>query len=293
MKESKWPPKAYVIGAQKAGTTTLATWLGSHPHVSLSQPKETDFFTGRWDRGWDWYASCFKERHGAVLIDASPSYSMAPLPGAFPPGEQEPSLMQDVPRRIFASRPDAKFIYLLRDPIDRAYSAYWHARRSGYERKPLAEAATACSLYIRASSYSHQIGHYLEFFPIERFLFLDFRQLRRDPEAVLRQCWAFIDVVPTKPPVLDAKNEAFRFNVVGRLITSVVGGNRRDSFIKRHVTRRLPPPARRVLRRLLTANVPPMREEERAWLSRQLADEYAKTVGLTGIDFRRRLPEEE
>lgn len=289
---ARFPPQAYLIGAQKAGTTSLASWLGAHRHVEVSTPKETDFFTGRWGRGWDWYANCFKDHRGAVLIDASPSYSMAPLPVAMPPGEHEASLMHDVPRRIFAARPDAKFIYVLRDPIDRAYSAYWHARRSGYERRPLAEAATACSLYIRASSYSHQIRHYLEFFPIERFLFLDFRQLHRDPESVLRQCWNFIDVEPIKPPALDARNEAFRFNVVGRLITSVVGGNRRDSFIKRHVARRLPSSARRVLRRLLTASVPPMREEERALLSRQLADEYAKTLELTGIDFRSALPGE-
>ena len=280
----------FFIGAQKAGTTSLAAWIAAHRDISVSLPKETDFFTGRWAQGWEWYANCFKVSRSTVLIDASTSYSMAPLPGSLPPRALETSLLNDVPRRIFAARPDAKFIYVLRDPIDRAYSAYWHARRSGYESKPLREAAPASSLYIRASSYSYQIGHYLEFFPIERFLFLDFRRLRSDPVAVLRECWDFIGVEPIRPPALNVKNEGFQFNRIGRLITSAIGGNRRNSFVMRHVTRRLPSPVRGMLRRLLTASVPPMTDEERAILNRHLADEYAKTLALTGIDFRAATP---
>ncbi len=286
----RWPPEVFLIGAQKAGTTSLAAWMAAHRDIAVSTPKETDFFTGRWAQGWEWYANCFKNARGTVLVDASTSYSMAPLPGTLPPRALEASLLKDVPKRIFAARPDARFIYVLRDPIDRAYSAYWHGRRGGYESRPLREAATASSLYIRGSSYSYQIRHYLEFFPIERFLFLDFRQLRTDPEAVLRQCWDFIGVEPIEPSAADARNEGFQFNRAGQLITSLIGGNRPDSFLNRQVTRRLPRPVRGVLRRILTTSIPPITDEERAFLNRHVADEYAKTLVLSGIDFQSALP---
>jgi hypothetical protein len=283
---SNWPPAVYLIGAQKAGTTSIAAWLAAHSNVCVSMPKETDFFTGRWERGWDWYATCFSRPDSSVLLDASPSYSMAPLPEALSVGERGHSLMNDVPARIYAARPDARFIYVLRDPFDRAYSAYWHARRAGYERKPIKEALTLNSSYIRGSSYAHQIQHYLDYFSIDRFLFIDFRDLRFDPDGVLTSCWSFLGVEPITRPIVSTKNESFQFNQAGRLVTSIIGGNRRGSFVKKHVTRRLPSSLRGVLRRLLTASVPPMTDEVRLLLGRFLADEYTRTLELTGIDFR-------
>ena len=57
-----FPPEALIIGAMKAGTTSLASWLDHHPKVTLSRPKEAAYFTRDWERGLRWYEDKFAGR---------------------------------------------------------------------------------------------------------------------------------------------------------------------------------------------------------------------------------------
>ena len=73
-----FPPQAFIIGAQRSGTTSLAFLLNQHPMIALAEPKEPNFLTMNWENGIDWYRSCFS-REDAILLDASVSYSMAKI----------------------------------------------------------------------------------------------------------------------------------------------------------------------------------------------------------------------
>src|SRR5215216_5348494 len=119
-----FPPEVYLIGAAKAGTSTLAHLLGQHPRIVVSLPKEPHFFTLNWDRGLDWYASKFPGSTYSTCVDASTTYSMAPLTGNVSSWRDYHRFV-DVPRKVLSVNPDATFIYIMRDPVARTYSAYW------------------------------------------------------------------------------------------------------------------------------------------------------------------------
>lgn len=120
LRRSTWAsclPKAIVIGAQKCGTTALAYYLSQHPSWAFPREKEIDFFGSpdRFGRGLEWYVEQWPEslRRRPILCEASPWYLRAPR----------------APADMYATLPDAKLIVVLRDPIERAYSAWQMYRR--------------------------------------------------------------------------------------------------------------------------------------------------------------------
>lgn len=115
-------------GAQKSGTTYLAELLASQPGFYEPSIKEIHFYNAHWAKGTRWYASHFQLRSSSALqIDASPSYMIHPA----------------VPERIRIVNPDAKVIFILRDPVARAYSHYQHNLRAGLEELDFADALAA------------------------------------------------------------------------------------------------------------------------------------------------------
>jgi hypothetical protein len=191
-------PNFFIIGAAKAGTTSLHHYLDQHPQVQMSAIKEPNYFAGpangipypvgRVER-LDEYERLFDpsfERRG----EASPSYTNAPR-------------RRGVPERIKETLPEARFVYLVRDPIARLLSQYQMLFADGDERKPLAEAvqglddADPHSYYLTCQSfYARQLELYLGHFPQERILVVDQAELRRDRAGTLRQVFSFLSVDP-------------------------------------------------------------------------------------------------
>src|SRR4029079_2322923 len=102
-------PTFIVIGAMKAGTTSLARYLGEHPDVFVCSPKEPQFFieSGTWDRGVAWYRELFAGGRDSIARgEASTDYSKLPRHGG-------------VVDRIAEVAPEARIVYLVRDPIER------------------------------------------------------------------------------------------------------------------------------------------------------------------------------
>jgi len=105
-------PDFLIVGAQKAGTSSLESFLASHPQIGCANKKEVGFFSR--DRlysfGTDWYARQFpyRRRPGVQLFEATPEYLYYPF----------------VPDRIFRFNPRIKLIILLRNPVERAFSAW-------------------------------------------------------------------------------------------------------------------------------------------------------------------------
>ena len=105
-------PNLIVIGAQKCGTSGLHYYLGLHPEISISNPKELNFFIAErnWPRGLDWYRAQF-DATAPVRVEASPNYTAYPQ-------------HKGVPERMAEVVPDARLIYIVRDPIERI-AAHW------------------------------------------------------------------------------------------------------------------------------------------------------------------------
>lgn len=111
-------PTFVIAGAQKCGTSSLRATLRRHPQVFTARPKELHFFDRHFDRGLDWYSDQF-----------------TPLPRNLQFGEATPAYLHDeaARRRMAQSLPEARFVVILRDPVKRAYSHFWHAKRLGFE----------------------------------------------------------------------------------------------------------------------------------------------------------------
>ena len=178
-------PDFIIIGAAKSGTTTLYHYLIQHPEIFMVAGKEPSFFSDpRWrDRGLDWYASLFAEAAtDQVRGEASTTYTRRPH-------------TEDAPARIAECYPQTKFIYIMRHPVERAYSHYAHHMRGGVTMS-FEEAIDRDAIYLDCSRYRMQIERYQQYFPDERFLFLLLDDLSRTPSAVLNSCFRFLQVEP-------------------------------------------------------------------------------------------------
>lgn len=187
-------PTFFVIGAMKAGTTSLHVYLAEHPEIHMSSVKEPHFFAREEDGP---YPHRVRERaEYEALFDSplkvrgesSPTYTLYPR-------------HQDVPRRIHELVPRAKFIYLVRDPMERVVSHYLHNVAVGGVRASFSEHTGDLSdpgnPYVYPTLYSMQLDRYLEYFPQESVLVVDQRDLARDRTRCLKRIFAFLGVEPT------------------------------------------------------------------------------------------------
>jgi hypothetical protein len=279
-----FPPAAYLIGAQKCATTFLADALDGHPELDVARPKEPDFFTVNRERDWDWYRACFPAEPGRVLLDASTSYTMAPTAAE---ERTAATPTHGVPGRIAAATPDARIVYVVRDPVQRTYSAYWHDVRTGYEDRPFLEALAARSWYLDGSRYHFQIRPYVERFGRSRVLILTMAEVVEQPATTRDRVWRFLGLDPVDaPPTEGARNASHTYTRLGDLMF-------RNPRVRR-VTKPLAHAGKRLLpaglydrvRAGLTRSIPPMSARERAIVADRLADDMAEFAALTGIDYR-------
>lgn len=204
-------PDFLILGAQKAGTSSLSAYLNQHPQLFLSFQKEVHYFDGgvipssdNFAKGHSWYRSFFPRRgdmgESALAFEASPLYLFNPL----------------VPKRIFAFSPKIKLIIILRNPVDRAISHYLHERRKGREKLAIEEALRAEEVRLqlalknrdyKSSSFMHksyksrgiyhkQIAAFLEYFPRDGILILNSEEMFSEPDYVLKIILDFLGVNP-------------------------------------------------------------------------------------------------
>jgi tetratricopeptide (TPR) repeat protein len=196
-------PDFLIIGSHKGGTTSLFHYLSKHPQVLPTVNKEIDFFSFYFNRGNAWYLSHFPKLPNALdflVGEASPSYLNFP----------------DVPQRVAQLLPNTKLIVLLRNPINRAISHYYHWVRQYGEKRTLAQAidaeierldhASEVDLiagkywshegYVSRSLYVYDLQRWLQFFPREQFLFLSSEAFYEQPESCLNQVFEFLGISP-------------------------------------------------------------------------------------------------
>jgi hypothetical protein len=191
-------PNFFIIGAAKAGTTSLHHYLGQHPQIQMAAIKETNFFAGP-ENGFPYPVGRVASREGYEALfdpayelrgEASPSYTNAPR-------------RSGVPERIKELVPEGRFVYVVRDPIARTISHYWMLVAAGRERRSLREALGELSrvdprgFYLTSQSfYAHQLERYLRHFPQQRILVVDQAELRANREGTLRDVFSFLGADP-------------------------------------------------------------------------------------------------
>jgi hypothetical protein len=179
-------PNTIVIGAQKCGTSTLHYYLRLHPQVSGSTPKELDFFIAErsWPLGPDWYRGHF-DPDATARLESSPNYTAYPH-------------FEGVAERMHETVPDAKLIYLVRDPVARIEAHWVHNYAKRRERGTLLETITHPSTtYIQRSLYFSQLERFLRHYERSQVLVLEQDDLRHRRAQTLREVFEFIGVDPS------------------------------------------------------------------------------------------------
>lgn len=180
-------PTFIVIGAAKAGTTSLSKLLGQHPQICFSNPKEPRFFSHdeNYTRGWDWYQGCFPGAEKAIAVgEGSVHYSMQEL---FP----------QTAARIARDLPEVRLIYIVRHPMDRIASHYrmYHKGRPDYPSlNALVRKPDLWPNFIGASRYWQQIQAYRALFPDEQIRVLFFEEFFQNPEQSAGSLFDFLGV---------------------------------------------------------------------------------------------------
>ncbi len=185
-------PNTIVIGAQKCGTSTLHFYLGHHPEVSVSDPKELNFFieANNWGQGLDWYRGHF-DPDKAVRLESSPNYTTWPH-------------HEGIPERMAEVVPDAKLIFMVRDPVARIEAHWVHNYAKRRERGTVIETIThPNTTYVLRSRYFMQLERFLKFYDRSQILVFQQSDLRDRRDAQLREVFEFLDIDP------DFKHKAF------------------------------------------------------------------------------------
>jgi len=209
-------PNFLIIGAARCGTTTVYRQLQVHPDVYLPADKRPEphfFFKDQeFRRGLTYYEErYFANWRGEHAVgEASTSYVFGP----------------HVPVRVRAALPSAKFICLLRNPVDRAFSSYWHTRRAGLETLCFEEAIAqeqsrkqqiagtelgeiAPFAYVERGFYYRQLVHWLQQFDRPAIKIVVFEDFLQTPDQVLSEIARFIGIAPEWPRLaLQAENKS-------------------------------------------------------------------------------------
>ena len=200
-------PRFLIIGAARAGTTSLYSYLVRHPAVGAPTHKELHFFDMNYEQGVGWYRRHFPavapgNRRGTVTGEASPYYLFHPA----------------VPSRVRETLPEARLIALVRNPIDRAYSQHQLAHRHGRDELPFEEAIAAEQSrldgelerireepgyqsvshrhhsYLARGLYAEQLERWLSEFPREQLLVIRSEDFFSDPPAVYSDVLRFLEL---------------------------------------------------------------------------------------------------
>jgi hypothetical protein len=183
---------ALIIGAMKAGTTSLYELLTQHPEICPCAEKEAHFFSrdDRWRRGLEWYHSLWKFDPAThrVALEATPTYASH---------SRRPNLVDRIAEARDATRATFRFIYIMRDPISRIESQLRHRLTTGVPVQRDGEAYVLRPFMIDASRYATQLDPFRTRFGAESLLLLRFEDLRDEPDTLLRQTCSFLRINPS------------------------------------------------------------------------------------------------
>lgn len=189
------------IGAQKTGTTWLYEMLSRHPGIAFPAGKEVHFWDVHFDRGLPWYDACFPDTPGRLNGEITPAYATMPAERI---------------AQICQAYPHLRLFYILRNPIQRAWSSALMAL--GRAEMSLDEASDQWFIdhfhsagSLARGDYAGCLQNWRQYFAADRLLVLFHEQIRDDPSALLGACLDHLDLA--RDDFLDKINEHMRQRV--------------------------------------------------------------------------------
>lgn len=234
-------PDFIIPGAMKAGTSSMHGLLASHPDVFMPEG-EIFFFSlgdfgehsdhffhadgewsypdweGNFEQHFNWYRSHWNEADPASMW-----------------GEDSTTYLtsRKAPERIADLNPDVKFVVMLRDPVDRTYSHYWHVLRTGIaftDFETTIERAPGTML--KRSLYSRGLERYFKYFDRDQFKFVFLERFVREQQAVIDEVCEFLGLSPE----IDVRTVEGHENVGGAPL-SITAKRWENYFFRRHIDR--------------------------------------------------------
>jgi len=220
----------FIVGAPKAGTTSLYHYLDEHPQIEMSSQKEPDYFTDSaiQKQGMYYgknridtlkkYEDLFKQKEGVFYGEGSVSYLF----------------YKHVAEDIKKYNSKAKIIIMLRNPIDRAYSHYLMDYRLGLVNDSFKDIINKTSKhknahmfyqqYIEVSEYTEQVKRYLNVFDSDNILLIDYEDFKNNVSGTVDTVYSFLDVSIEFCANVNKKHNAFSMpkNKIIRFIYSWV-----------------------------------------------------------------------
>jgi sulfotransferase family protein len=219
MRLKKTLPNTFLIGAQKSGTTTLHDWIGQHPDVyCIKQLKDFPFFINDefYKKGLKWFSGFFDDAGKKIVLHSSVQYIY--FHNIFIP-------------RMQSFNSNIKMIAIIRNPVERAYSAYWQARKTVRENCDTFEEAlnlqdiraksndfdVRCHLtYIDHGFYYGQINNFYRMFDRQQLFIALFDDLKNKPLDLMKKIYTFLGIDNNFQPILRKLN-ASRYPLIKTL----------------------------------------------------------------------------
>lgn len=250
-------PNLFLVGAMRAGTTALHESLGAHPDVFMSEFKEPAYFADpdelaedsrvisaagyAGDR--DRYLGLFERAgHHRYRGESSTHYTKRPR-------------INGIAERIADMEPDARILYIVRDPVDRTLSHYRFNLRRKYEFRPCAEALEADPIYAAVSDYHYQVEPFLHRFGADRVHIVVLEDLAADPHQELGRVFEWLGVDPAVTTVPFTRRNEIAADVTRARGPRLLHRLGLTAGYQRWAGRLVPPVLRRRLRRVLNQPV--------------------------------------
>ena len=220
----------FIVGAPKAGTTSLYNYLNEHPEIVMSTKKETDYFSNESIEKQGMYYE--KKR----IMTLARYHSFFPVSENKIYGEASVSYLfyKDVPKKIKDYNANAKIIVMLRNPVDRAFSHYLMDYRLGLSSNSFDQiiekklnnkkAHLYYQQYVELGLYYNQIKRYFDFFGKENICIIFFHDFKNNPEKEVKRVYNFLGLVKNYKSEINKQYNTFSMlhNVYIRKLYSMV-----------------------------------------------------------------------
>lgn len=262
-----------IIGAQKCGTTSLASQLAAHPEICFCKEKEPGYFhkTEAWEEGLEQYHSLYSPLPGQLCGEASTYYTFYPE-------------YRETHNRLFEYNPALKLIYVMRQPVERVISHYTHNRVREIDTRPPEIAVFSDASYVNYSRYGVQLRPYLELFDPANVLPIIFEEYTADQIGTLNRIAGFLGI--DLEPFFEADTSPRHQSVGQPYLRSDIAVAFTKTELFRLMRRVLPAPIRQPIRHKLFSNKidekPYFAPDVREALWRLLEDDVLAVEALLG-----------
>lgn len=278
----------FIVGAPKAGTTSLYHYLNEHPKIQMSSIKEPNFFS---------YSSLKRDKlyyHSSIIDTIEKYHALYVAADVNLRGDASVSYLfyEDVPQKIHSYNQNAKIIIMLRDPVERAFSHYLMDYRLGLVSESFESIVTKklghrdfnlfYQQYIEVSKYANQVKRYLEVFGKENIIFIDYDDFKRNTAKTVEEVYMFLEQDKDFRPFFNKKYNTYFAprNAFIRFAYSLI-------FFRKMAVNILPKKFKSIIKKLffISNRKPKLSQNTRGFLQKKFEPDLRELSALLSKDF--------